>query len=109
MFIKLNRKGQNTLEYVLLVTSVVVAFIAIQYYLNRGLQGRVREASDNIGTQFDAEATTATYTTTRTSRQQDVTTPSGHAEGGNITQSVLLDNEVTDRQSSEQVQAPVGP
>ena len=108
MFIKLNKKGQNTLEYVLLITSVVVAFIASQYYLNRGLQGRVREASDNIGSQFDAEATTATYTTTRTSSQRD-STGIDAATGGTITQSVLMGDESTTRTSAEQVQAPVAP
>ncbi|MBN3038971.1 MAG: hypothetical protein JW869_06120 [Candidatus Omnitrophica bacterium] len=107
--IKLNRKGQNTLEYVLLITCVVVAFIAVQHYLNRGIQGRVREASDNIGSQFDAEVTTATYETSRTSRQQDTTIPSGHPEGGNITTSTLLENEITSRDATENVPAPVIP
>lgn len=109
MFIQLNRKGQNTLEYVLLITSVVVAFIAIQYYLNRGLQGRVREASDNIGSQFDAGATTSSVTTTRSSMTQDITAPTGNPEGGSLTQSILLDDEATMQNTTEQVQAPVNP
>jgi hypothetical protein len=104
--IKLNRKGQNTLEYVLLITCVVVAFLAVQHYLNRGLQGRMREASDNIGGQFDTEVTTSTYTTRRTSRTQDQTEPSGHPEGGNITTSTLLDNEETYRAGEETTAAP---
>ena len=81
---KLNRKGQNTLEYVLLITAVVVAFIAIQHYLGRGLQGRVREASDNIGSQFDAEVADLDYFTERYSTTEEETS-------GGITTSLLVD------------------
>ena len=103
--IRLNRKGQNTLEYVLLITAVVVAFLIIQYYLGRGLQGRVREASDNIGGQFDAEATSTDYTTTRFSDVHE-TTEIG-ASGGAVTTSLLEGRgESSDRTGSETVQAP---
>jgi uncharacterized protein (UPF0333 family) len=94
--IRLNRRGQNTLEYVLLVTAVVGAFLAIQYYLNRGVQGRVRDASDNIGGQFDARATTNTYTTVRNSSATEI-----NAAG--VTSSTSTEN--TDRTGSETVQA----
>ena len=103
--IRLNRKGQNTLEYVLLITAVVVAFLIIQHYLGRGLQGRVREASDNIGGQFDAEATSTDYTTTRFSDVHE-TTEIG-LEGGAITTSLLEGRgESSARTGSETVSAP---
>lgn len=103
--IRLNRKGQNTLEYVLLITAVVVAFLIIQHYLNRGLQGRVREASDNIGNQFDAEATSTSYTTTRFSDVQEKTEIG--ASGGALTTSILTDRgELSSRTGSETVDAP---
>ena len=101
--IKLNRKGQNTLEYVLLVTAVVVAFVAIQYYLHRGLQGRVRDASDNIGNQFDAPDTTTNYTTVRTSVMRETTT---QGDLGNITRSELVAEDDTSRIGSESIEAP---
>lgn len=97
--IKLNRKGQNTLEYVLLISSVVAAFLLAQYYLNRGLQGRVRDASDNIGSQFDAGATTTNYTTTRDSVVQET-------DLAGVTTSRLVDNETTSRTGSETIEAP---
>ena len=96
---KLSRKGQNTLEYVLLVTAVVAAFLAIQYYVNRGIQGRARDASDNIGSQFDAPATTAEYTTTRASTVRETTL-------GGVTRSALTAAEETTRTGSETVEAP---
>lgn len=107
--IRLNRKGQNTLEYVLLITAVVVAFLLIQYYLNRGLQGRVREASDNIGDQFTAEDTKTSYVLGTSSTTHDTQLPSGDAEGGNIIKSELVTPEVNTRTGSETVAAPSFP
>jgi hypothetical protein len=46
MFIRLNRKGQSTAEYAIVFGLVVAAAIAMQTYVKRGLQGRVRDAVD---------------------------------------------------------------
>ena len=96
---KLNRKGQNTLEYVLLISSVVAAFILMQHYLNRGVQGRMRSAADNIGEQFDAQATTTNYTITRSSAVRETNI-------GGVTRSVLVAPETTLRTGSETIEAP---
>lgn len=107
--IRLNRKGQNTLEYVLLITAVVVAFLLIQYYLNRGLQGRVREAADNIGDQFTAEDTRTSFAISTSSTTHDTQLPSGDPEGGNIIRSELVAPDVSTRVGSETVAAPSFP
>lgn len=59
-------KGQSVLEYAMIIAVVVGALLAINIYMKRGLQGRLRESSDQIGEQFDAEKTTVNRTTTRT-------------------------------------------
>lgn len=41
----LNRKGQNTAEYALLISLVVAAIIAMQTYAQRALQARIRDAA----------------------------------------------------------------
>jgi len=41
----LNKKGQNTAEYALLISLVVAAIIAMQTYAQRALQARIRDAS----------------------------------------------------------------
>ena len=97
--VRLNRRGQNTLEYVLLVTAVVAAFLGIQHYLNRGVQGRMKSASDNIGKQFDAYATTNSYTTTKLSTVNDVVTTAG------LITSAIIGVESTDRDGDQTVQA----
>ncbi len=52
MFRKLTSKGQSTLEYAVLIVVIIAALIAMQVYLKRGVQGRMRESSDQIGDQF---------------------------------------------------------
>jgi len=44
-----NRKGQNILEYSILIALVVGAAVAMQTYVKRGLQGRVKNAVDYTG------------------------------------------------------------
>ena len=61
-------KGQSTLEYAMIIAVVVGALLAIQIYMKRGLQGRLRESSDQIGEQFDANKTTIERTTTHTGK-----------------------------------------
>jgi len=59
-------KGQSILEYAMIIAVVVGALLAMQIYMKRGLQGKLRESADQIGEQFDAENTTINRTTTRT-------------------------------------------
>lgn len=51
----LKRKGQSTVEYGLLIAVVILALIAGSLYVKRGLQGRIRESSDQVGRQFDID------------------------------------------------------
>ena len=48
MFIYLNRKAQSTAEYVVLLGIAVGAIIAMQTYVKRGLQEKVRNAVDYV-------------------------------------------------------------
>jgi len=63
MFIQLNeRKGQSTLEYAVIIGVVVGALIMMQVYVKRGLSGRIKSASDEIGDQFSPTATESVTT-----------------------------------------------
>lgn len=47
MFMRLNsRRGQNTAEYAILIGVIVAAAIAMQIYIRRGMQARIKEAVD---------------------------------------------------------------
>ncbi len=55
-------KGQSTLEYVILIGFVVAALIAMGVYMKRGIQGKLRESTDQVGEQYSAYHTSGTYT-----------------------------------------------
>jgi len=44
----LNKNAQSTIEYALLFTVVMAAFIAVQFYINRHVQGRLKQIQDEI-------------------------------------------------------------
>ena len=53
MFRHLNKmKGQSTLEYAVLIIIIIGALLSIQVYIKRGVQGRLKSATDDIGDQF---------------------------------------------------------
>ena len=58
MFIR--KKGQTLQEYVVLLALVAAAFIAMQVYAKRGVQGRLRDLANQISTkQFEPNDTTS--------------------------------------------------
>lgn len=60
----ITRKAQSTLEYVFLVMVVTVGLVAMQIYLKRGLQGRLRVSSDDLSeAQYSPGQTVSDMTT----------------------------------------------
>lgn len=43
-----NRRAQNTMEYAILIALVIGVFSAMQIYLRRGMQARIKAGTDNI-------------------------------------------------------------
>jgi len=54
-----SRKAQSTLEYAIITAVVVASLLAMQIYVKRGLQGRMRSSTDSIGEQYSAGITTS--------------------------------------------------
>lgn len=46
------KKAQSSLEYAILIIIVLGALLTIQAYIKRGVQGRLKTATDDIGEQF---------------------------------------------------------
>jgi hypothetical protein len=44
--LRLTRKGQGTAEYAIVIGLVIAAAVAMQVYVKRGIQGKVRDLSD---------------------------------------------------------------
>ena len=59
----LKKKGQSTLEYALVIAVIVAALVAMQTYIKRGFQGKLKASTDDVGEQFSAGASTYDYNT----------------------------------------------
>lgn len=73
------KQGQTIVETAILLMIIVFAFIAMQTYLKRGIQGRIRANIDSIGEQYDPEKTTSDYTVTHVSNSTTITTSAEEA------------------------------
>ncbi len=52
-----NKKAQSTLEYAILIIIIIGALLAVQTYIKRGIQGKLKSSSDDIGDQFSPDNT----------------------------------------------------
>lgn len=91
-------RGQSTLEYVILLGFVVAALIAMGIYMKRGMAGKLRESTDQIGEQYSPEHTTSDYTTTTNMAQVE------KVSGGGISHTDISQNQQV-KTGSENVEA----
>jgi len=87
MFVKMDKRAQSTLEYALLIAVVVAVLIAMQTYMKRGLQGKMKDSTDSIGSQFSVGASTYDYTTKTSTESHENTLPGNEGAKGGITTS----------------------
>ena len=52
----MNRKGQSTIEVVVLFVIIASAVFLMRVYIQRGLQGKIKENADKIGTPWSYQA-----------------------------------------------------
>lgn len=72
-----NRRGQSTVEYAVVAAVVIGALLAMQIYMKRGAMGRLRDATDQLGEQFNPHIQTSTITNTYNVGRKEVTSTSG--------------------------------
>ena len=97
-FNKMRNKGQSTLEYAVLIIIIIGALLSIQVYIKRGIQGRLKSATDDIGDQFSPGNTyvnkhtitnaTETTTTNQGTGQRTVLTGQGEFHTENMTSAI---------------------
>lgn len=61
----LNKKAQTFIEYTMILIIVAAGLLLMQHYIKRGTQGRLRQAADSIGDQYDAHNITSSITMTQ--------------------------------------------
>ena len=81
-------KGQSSVEYAILIIIVIGALLSIQVYVKRGIQGRLKSATDDIGDQFSPGNTNVYHTLKVTATTRDTFS-------GGVTKSQLTKNEET--------------
>ena len=61
--IRLNKKnkGQSIMEFITVTTVIIAAFVAMQIYIKRGIQGRWKAAIDDLGDQYDPLAASSNF------------------------------------------------
>ena len=106
--------GQGMIEFTTLIAVIVAALIAMQIYMKRGVQGRLRSAVDSISEPYDPKNTNSDTTLMTNSQSKSETTldrdrliPVGNA---NVKADVLvskttIEQEKTERSGSETVGA----
>lgn len=94
--LKLLKKGQSTAEYAIVIGLVIAAAVAMQIYVKRGIQGKVKDAVDytdpdaagvvGMTSQYEPYYATSTMTSTRTATDTEAT-----ATGGAVTRTAIGD------------------
>lgn len=75
-----NKRAQSTLEYAIVISVVIAALLTVNYYMQKGTQGRLKESTDRIGRQFDSANFTTAWKTqssggnTTTTETRDIST-----------------------------------
>lgn len=82
------KKAQSSLEYAILIIIVLGALLTIQVYIKRGIQGRMRAATDDIGEQYEVGSMNVVKVTKFYSRTNELANIDG-------SESKLLDAETT--------------
>jgi len=78
----------------MIIAVVVGAILAMQFYVRRGVQGKLRESIDSVGAQYSAGNTTSTVTIEQTGPMVTKET-FGQAEDGSFKQGVSYNKIVT--------------
>ncbi len=109
--LRLLRKGQSTAEYAIVIGLVIGAAVAMQIYVKRGLQAKMKQAVDYndpaaghiLGglSQYEPEYMTTTDMTARRDATEKVKTSAG---GG--VQRDIVGEEVSSRTGTQEILAP---
>ena len=91
-----NKKAQSTLEYAVLIIIVIGALLTIQVYIKRGVQGRLKQASDDIGSQFSPGNTNFVRRVTTNAHTEETFL-------GGVTKSTMLDGDTTREEFSSNI------
>ena len=80
----MGKRGQSTIEYAVLIMLIIAALITVGTYFRRGVQGRWKQAVDDLGQQYDPRYMNSEITHTVVGNiETSVYTVDGENEAGN--------------------------
>ena len=110
--LELKRRGQSTAEYAIVIGLVIAAAVAMQIYVKRGIQGKIKAATDYTDSsaasvvggagQYEPYYQQSNLTSTRAAQSGENT-----AAGGAVTRTIT--NDTTTRTGSTDVTAVQNP
>jgi uncharacterized protein (UPF0333 family) len=62
------KKAQSVLEYALVIVAIVTALLAMGVYVQRSMQGRLKDMADSLGKQYNPLTATSVVNTDYDSR-----------------------------------------
>ena len=82
----MGKRAQTTIEYAVLIGVIVAGLIAMQVYLKRGMQGRLKASADDIsgGFVYSPGATNSDYRITTTVNEQAKSYSKDHPNDGDV-------------------------
>ena len=89
------KKGQSTLEYAILIAVITAGLLVVQGYVKRGIQGRLRASTDDIGEQFSPGSLNGDFTTESKKNYTETKITSGKTTTKINSQSQLTSGTVT--------------
>jgi len=93
------KKGQSAVEYALVIIVAIAALLAINVYMKKGMQGRLKESTDQIGRQFDPKA--GYEYSWRTASNGITNSTENRIQGSGNTVSIVGGNETVSRSEYE--------
>lgn len=98
-----NKKAQSTLEYAVVIAVVVAALIAMQAYVKRGMQGKLKQSSDDIGEQYSPGRTLEDTTV-----KSDITSEETVTVEGGLPTTSITSEQTQYREHSANVEGEAG-
>jgi len=98
---KNDKKAQSTLEYAVVIVCVVAALLAIQVYIKRGIQGRLRSNTDSIGEQYAPGNTTSNIIVNFNSNAETWTVTTEYSDPPYFVDNVYTDMNVSTNESNK--------
>ncbi len=99
--LRLMRKGQSTAEYAIVIGLVIAAAVAMQVYVKRGIQSKVKDAVDST---LQAGQYEPYYLTTSNSSTRNLNNSETTSTGGGVARTLSDTSNSTATQSTSAAQ-----